>query len=119
VVRLRKYLVIAQVACSVTLLIDAVALSRSAQRLPARWIAAIFAVVGAAAFLLSLLGLPGVLAFLTRQRMREFGVHIAVGARQSAIMLLLGRQSVMPIVTGLAFGSAGAVAINQLFREML
>jgi predicted permease len=86
---------------------------------PARWLAIIFAVVGAAAFGLASVGLYGVIAFLTRRRTREIGVRVAIGARKSDIVMLVAGQSSVPVVWGLAIGSLGAIALNQLLRGML
>jgi hypothetical protein len=42
------------------------------------------------------------------QRMREIGVRIALGARQSQVMALVLRQSVVLTVAGISSGLAGA-----------
>jgi ABC-type antimicrobial peptide transport system permease subunit len=76
-------------------------------------------VVGAAAFGLASVGLYGVIAFLTRRRTREIGVRVAIGARKSDIVMLVAGQSSVPVVWGLAIGSLGAIALNQLLRGML
>jgi macrolide transport system ATP-binding/permease protein len=72
-----------------------------------------------AALILSVVGLYGVIAYSVRQRRREIGVRIALGAQRSAIYALILRQAGWLIGTGLAFGLIGSLGASRLLRSLL
>ena len=82
----------------------------------AAWLAGGFAGM---ALLLGVLGLYGVIAYSVSQRTRELGVRLALGATRAAIVALVLRQSMLPILAGLALGVAGAVGAGQLLTSFL
>ena len=55
-------------------------------------------------------GLYAVLAFGVAQRMREFGVRLALGARGADIIRLVVRHGLGLVAVGLVIGLAGAIA---------
>jgi len=63
---------------------------------------------GAAALLLALLGVYGVLAYSVTLRRREFGIRIALGSRKSALTGLVLRQAAQPVLLGTGAGLAMA-----------
>jgi predicted permease len=71
------------------------------------------------ALLLSMAGIFGVVSHATAARQREFGIRIAVGADGGRLLRLVLAQSGMLIVTGLALGIAGALALTRLLRSQL
>ena len=75
---------------------DSVATDRS--RL---WCSASF---GAAALLLALLGVYGVLAYSVSLRRQEFGIRIALGSGKSALIGLVLRQAAYPVLLGTGIG---------------
>jgi putative ABC transport system permease protein len=75
-----------------------------------------FAVIG---LVLAALGVYGVLGYYVAQRTRELGVRIALGATRAAIVALVLRQSMLPIVVGLVLGVAGAIGASQLLTTFL
>jgi predicted lysophospholipase L1 biosynthesis ABC-type transport system permease subunit len=75
-----------------------------------------FALIGLA---LAALGVYGVLGYYVAQRTRELGVRLALGATRAAIVALVLRQSMLPILAGLALGVAGAVGAGQLLTSFL
>ena len=58
-----------------------------------------FAVVGA---LLACLGIYGTLAYSVARRTSEIGLRVALGARSASVVWLILRESVWPVVAGLA-----------------
>jgi len=59
---------------------------------------------GAAALLLALLGVYGVLAYSVSLRRREFGIRIALGSGKSALIGLVLRQAAQPVLLGTVAG---------------
>lgn len=73
----------------------------------------------AAALTLSVVGLYGVIAYSVRQRRREIGVRIALGAQRNAIYALVLGHAGWLVGIGLAFGLLGALGASRLLRSLL
>jgi len=71
------------------------------------------------ALVLASLGIYGVLAYSVTQRTREIGVRIALGARQSRVLLAITGQGLALTVVGIACGLAVALAIARLMAKLL
>ncbi|HZU25875.1 MAG TPA: ABC transporter permease [Bryobacteraceae bacterium] len=71
------------------------------------------------ALLLATLGIYGVIAYSVGQRMREFGIRIALGAQASGLLRLVLRQGVLLAGIGAAIGLAGALALGRLMSSLL
>jgi len=69
------------------------------------------------ALLLACIGIYGVLAFLSRQRVPEFGVRMALGADARDILRLVLRQSVGMIAAGVTIGSLLAYGTERLLER--
>ncbi len=82
----------------------------------AAWLVGGFAVL---ALLLSVIGLYGVIAYSVRQRTREIGVRMALGAQRGSIYQLILKEAGRLIVFGIAAGLAGAVVAGMLMRKLL
>jgi macrolide transport system ATP-binding/permease protein len=80
------------------------------------WIVGGFA---AMAFLMSVGGLYGVVAYSVGQRSREIGVRMALGAQRRTVYQLILGQSAWLVAVGLALGSALAVGAAHLMRQLL
>ncbi|HTZ20780.1 MAG TPA: ABC transporter permease [Opitutaceae bacterium] len=74
---------------------------------------------GALGFLLSALGVYGVVAGLMVQRTPEIGIRLALGATRADVLWLVLRSGLRLAFLGIAFGLAGAVALQQVFRAGL
>jgi putative ABC transport system permease protein len=74
---------------------------------------------GGVALLLAAVGLAGVLWFTTRQRTREIGIRMALGATAGAIRAEVLREGLGLALAGLAVGSAGAALLSRLLRSLL
>jgi ABC-type antimicrobial peptide transport system permease subunit len=77
---------------------------------------AVFAVAAAA---LSAVGLFGVMATMVRQRTRELGVRMALGATASDVGRLVLRRGMALAAAGVALGLVGALAANRLLGALL
>jgi predicted permease len=74
---------------------------------------------GAAALLLALLGVYGVLAYSVSLRRREFGIRIALGSGKSALMGLVLRQAAQPVLLGTGVGLAMSLIALRWVRSLL
>ena len=86
---------------------------------PARTSALLFAVCGALGLMLAMLGVYGLVAFAVRQRTREIGIRIALGAGSQDIQWLVGRKSAALLAWGLALGLASAYATSGVMSGFL
>lgn len=73
----------------------------------------------ATALLLAALGVYGLMAFATTQRLREFGVRLALGATPRGVLMTVMRDGLVLAAIGLAVGLTGALAVAQVLRQML
>jgi ABC-type antimicrobial peptide transport system permease subunit len=71
-----------------------------------RFLLLLFGIFAGLALLLACIGIYGVLAYLTGQRVPEIGVRMALGASASDVLWLVLRQSLGMIVAGVAAGVA-------------
>jgi predicted permease len=74
---------------------------------------------GAAALLLALLGVYGVLAYGVSLRQQEFGIRIALGSDKAQLMLLVLRQATWPVLSGSTAGLILAFAVTRWLRSLL
>jgi len=80
-----------------------------------RFLVLLFGIFAGLALLLACIGIYGVLAYLTSQRIPEFGIRIALGSTPSNLISLVLRQSVGMISIGACIGlSAGFAAAGVL-----
>jgi predicted permease len=83
---------------------------------PPKRLAMLSAIVSAAALGLATIGLFGVAAFVAGQRRREVGIRMALGARPQDVVRLLIRDSLQPVVIGLATGVVVALWVGRWLR---
>ena len=74
---------------------------------------------GAAALLLALLGVYGVLAYSVSLRRQEFGIRIALGSGKSALIGLVLRQAAQPVLLGTGVGLTMALIALHWMRSLL
>jgi predicted permease len=81
--------------------------------------AGVAAGVGGVALLLALFGVGAVTANAVAQRTREIGIRMALGAQTSDATSLVVRQSMRPVLGGLALGLLGAALLGRAMTSML
>jgi putative ABC transport system permease protein len=74
---------------------------------------------GAAALLLAVAGLYGVMAYAVTRRTGEFGIRMALGASAGNIKGIVLKQGLMVATLGVAIGIVGALAITRVLRSLL
>jgi putative ABC transport system permease protein len=84
-----------------------------------RFLAALLGGFAGVALILASLGFYGVLTYAVRQRTREIGVRIALGARPVSVQGMVVRHGMVLASIGVVFGVAGALALSRLLRSQL
>jgi putative ABC transport system permease protein len=84
-----------------------------------RFLLLLFGIFAGLALLLACIGIYGVLAYLTSQRVPEIGVRLALGASTGDVMWMVVRQSLGMILLGVAVGVSGALAAARLLMRLV
>ena len=84
-----------------------------------RWGPMLAGVLGSFALALATVGMFGVFAYAVRQRTREIGIRMALGARRSAVVRLVLAGHSRAVLVGLGLGWLGALAASQILRSRL
>ncbi len=84
-----------------------------------RFLLLLFGIFAGLALLLACVGIYGVLAYLTGQRVPEIGIRIALGATGPDVMRMVLRQSLGMIASGTALGLAAALAAARLLERLV
>jgi ABC-type antimicrobial peptide transport system permease subunit len=74
---------------------------------------------GAAALMLALLGIYGVLAYSVSLRRQEFGIRIALGSGKRELIGLVLRQAAYPVLLGTGIGLTMALITLRWVRSIL
>jgi predicted permease len=96
--------------------VDALFDAAVAQR---RMPATVMSFVGLLGLLLSAVGLSGVIAYSVRERAREMGIRLALGAQPSDVRWLVLRQGFTIVGVGLAVGVAAVALLMPIVRSTL
>jgi putative ABC transport system permease protein len=72
-----------------------------------------------AALLLAIVGLYGLIAFLTTQRRHEIGVRVALGATRGNILGLITSDALRMVAIGGALGVGSALAVSKMLKALL
>jgi ABC-type antimicrobial peptide transport system permease subunit len=73
----------------------------------------------AAALVLAIIGIYGVLAYTVAQRRQEMGIRLALGAEKSDILRMVVGHGLKLTITGVAIGLAAALAMSWIMASML
>jgi putative ABC transport system permease protein len=79
----------------------------------------VFVVFAVVALTLAAVGLYGVVAHSVTERTHEIGVRMALGADPADVLRLIVGQGLVTVVTGLAVGIAGALALSRTIEGLL
>lgn len=90
----------------------------SAEHWALTMMAVMFGSFGGLALLVALVGIYGVTAYTVSRRTREIGVRIAVGARPSAVLGLIVRESVTTTLAGIAAGLILGIGVGRVLASM-
>ena len=84
-----------------------------------RFALVLFSTFAAAAMLLTLVGIYGVLAFVTAQRTKEIGIRMALGARPLHVVWMIIRQAAVLVAIGVAAGLPLALIAGHFAQDEL
>jgi putative ABC transport system permease protein len=79
----------------------------------------LIAAFGAVALLLASVGVYGVIAYGVTQRLREFGIRIALGATRSGVLRMVVGQGVSTATIGAAIGLVVALGFSGVISSMV
>lgn len=68
---------------------------------------------------IALIGIYGVMSYVTGQRVQEFGVRRAMGAGRSDLIELVLRQGVRLVAVAFALGTGAALALSRVLRGLV
>ncbi|HKS06517.1 MAG TPA: ABC transporter permease [Gemmatimonadaceae bacterium] len=84
-----------------------------------KFLLALSATFAGLALVLAALGLYGVISFSARQRTREIGVRIALGASNADVLKLILGQGLVLAVVGIALGLVASVVLTRVVSSYL
>ncbi len=89
------------------------------QRQLPRLAATLLASLGAFGLLLAAMGMYAVTAYVVRQRHREIGMRLAIGAPAVSVLTMIVKQGLAVCAVGAAVGLAGVLAAARLLTNVL
>jgi predicted permease len=81
--------------------------------------AALASCIGALGLIMAAVGVYGVVAFAARQRTREIGIRVALGATRGQVLKLVLRQGVWVVIAGAALGLMATIGISRGIANLL
>jgi predicted permease len=92
---------------------------RSAQLGTPRVTSMLLSIFAAVALFITLVGVSGMLALTVARRSKEIGIRIALGASKQNILRNVLTGGMVPVLTGLVFGSVAAAFATRALAKML
>lgn len=89
------------------------------QRQLPRLAATLLGTLGGFGLLLAMIGVYGLMAYLVRQRRREIGIHLALGAPVRSVLALVIRQGMTVCLAGVAAGLLMTLAAARFIGSVL
>jgi putative ABC transport system permease protein len=84
-----------------------------------RFTASVLGVFSFIAMAIAMLGVFGITSYLVRERTHEIGVRMALGAMPGDIFRLIMKEGILSVLTGVALGMAGALALARFLSNLL
>jgi putative ABC transport system permease protein len=81
--------------------------------------ARLFGLFAGLALVIAVAGIGSMLALWVRQRMREIGIRIALGASPGDILAAVVRQGMVLVGIGLSCGIAGSLVLTRVLKKLL
>jgi ABC-type antimicrobial peptide transport system permease subunit len=94
-------------------------LTESPQFVFSRCSALFASILGAFGLMLASVGIYGTVSYAIVRRTRELGIRMALGAEKRQVVTLILRESLRPVIWGLAIGLLAALGTVQLLRSIL
>jgi ABC-type antimicrobial peptide transport system permease subunit len=79
----------------------------------------LLAAASVVAFVLSAVGIYGVVSFLVERRRTELGVRMALGARRGAVQRMVVGESLVLAICGVVAGIGAALAVMKMLQSLL
>ena len=86
---------------------------------PRRFNLLLLGAFSAVALLLALIGIYGVMAYAVKQRVREIGIRLALGATRKGVAGMVIRQGMTVAAVGVTAGLLTALALTELMQGLL
>jgi putative ABC transport system permease protein len=93
--------------------------ARSEAVRPPRTVTRLLGLFAGLALIISVAGIGSMLMLWVRQRMREIGIRIALGAKPGDIVAAVLQQGMALAIAGFGVGIAGALALTRFLRTLL
>jgi predicted permease len=94
---------------------EQVRMSTSAQRMAVTFLG----VMGGLGLLLAIIGLYGIMSYAVSQRMREFGLRLALGAASTDLLRLVISLGIIPTIGGITLGCFASLELSRLVSDLL
>ncbi len=86
---------------------------------PTRFALVLIGIFALIALGLASIGVYGVLSYVVRQRRAEIGMRVVLGAPRPAILSMVVRQGLAPMVTGVGLGLLGSFWLTRFMASLL
>jgi len=86
---------------------------------PRRFEAVLLGTLAALAFVLALAGIYGVISYSVSLGTREIGIRMALGAQRIEVLRLVMRRGLLPVLAGVAIGTAASFAATRALESWL